>query len=193
MHAAEDRKNDKPPFAFLSRYVPLAVIAVLLIMLLPQFLGKPHQERDEKELEPPLVLTLFKTERAWIDSLSNEGLRHFSAGEWNDAVRFLGEAHFHYSVMIKEGYADHYPQGLRFYLGLSHYYRGRIGKGIELLEEEAADYPLEPECRWYAALARLAEGDSLKARKHLEGIVRLGGHYSEEALEILERLPKEPK
>ena len=190
MSAGEEHKIEKPPFAFLSRYVPLALIAVLLVMLLPQFFREQPPAGSEGGPEPPLALTLFRSERAWIDSLSNEGLRHFSAGEWNDAVRFLGEAHFHYSVMIKEGYADSYPRGLRFYLGLSHYYRGLTEEGIGLLEEEAADCPLEPEYRWYAALVRLAMGDSLEAREHLEGVARLGGLYAGEALEMLERLPR---
>jgi hypothetical protein len=189
MHAGEEHKTNKPPFQFLSRYVPLAVIAVILVMLLPQLLRKPHPAGHRTGPEPPVVLTLFKTERARMDSLSNEGLRHFDAGDWNGAIRFLGEAHFHYSVMISEGYADRYPQGLRFYLGLSHYYRGRTGKGIELLEEEAEDNPLEPEYLWYAALVRLDMGDSLASRTHLERIVRLDGYYADEAREMLGKLP----
>ncbi len=189
MREGEEHKTDKPPFQFLSRYVPLAVIAVILIMLLPQFLRKPLPAGHGAGPDPPVVLTLFKTERARMDSLSNEGLRHFDAGDWNGAIRFLGEAHFHYSVMISEGYADHFPQGLRFYLGLSHYYMGRTGKGIELLEEEAEDNPLESEYRWYAALVRLDMGDTLAARDHLERVVLLEGYYADEARELLGKLP----
>jgi hypothetical protein len=188
MQTGEEHKTNAPPFQFLSRYVPLAVIAVLLIMLLPQLLRKPAPAGDRAGPEPPLVLTLFRTERARMDSLGNGGLRHFSREEWNEAIRLLGEAHFHYSVMISEGYADGYPQGLRFYLGLSHYYKGRTGKGIGLIEEEAEDNPLEPEYHWYAALVRLDMGDSLAARAHLESIVRLDGYYADEAREMLEKI-----
>jgi len=193
MHDEDNHNRAKPPFAFLSRYIPLAVIAVLLIMLLPQLFKRPPASRDRAGPEPPVVLTLYRTERARMDSLSNEGLRRFGAEDWNNAVRLLGEAHFHYSVMISEGYADRYPEDLRFYLGLSHYYRGQVEKGVALLEGEAEDDPLEPKYRWYLALIRLAGGDSLAAREHLERIVRLGGDYSDEAGEMLRNLPGVPE
>lgn len=190
MCAAENHNRAKPPFAFLSRYVPLAVIAVLLIMLLPQLVRRPPASRDGTGPEPPVVLTLYRTENARMDSLSNEGLRCFGSEDWNNAVRLLGEAHFHYSVVIREGHADSYPEDLRFFLGLSHYYRGQVEKGIALLEEEAEDNPLETKYRWYLALIRLAGGDSLAAREHLERIVRLEGYYSDEARVMLGNLPE---
>jgi len=189
MCAAENHNRAKPPFAFLSRYVPLAVIAALLIMLLPRLVRRPPTSRDGTGPEPPVVLTLYRTENAWMDSLSNEGLRRFGSEDWNNAVRLLGEAHFHYSVMIREGYADSYPEDLRFYLGLSHYYGGQAEKGIALLEEAVEDDPLEPKYRWYLALIRLAGGDSLAAREHLERVVRLEGYYSDEAREMLVKFP----
>ena len=188
MHAGEEHKIHKPPFAFLSRYVPLAAIAVLLIMLLPQLVRRQPASRDGAGPEPPVVLTLYRTERARMDSLSNEGLRYFSAENWNDAVRLLGEAHFHYSVMIREGFEGRYPDDLRFYLGLSHYYRGQTEKGIALLEEEAEDDPLEPKYRWYLALIHLAGDDPHAAMEDLERIVRLGGDYSGEAREMLGKI-----
>jgi tetratricopeptide (TPR) repeat protein len=193
MRADHNHNRANPPFAFLSRYIPLAVIAVLLIMLLPQLVRRPPASRDRTGPEPPVVLTLYRTERARMDSLSNEGLRSFGAEDWNNAIRLLGEAHFHYSVMINEGYADRYPEDLRFYLGLSHYYRGQVEKGVALLEGEAEDDPLEPKYRWYLALIRLAGGDSLAAREHLERVVRLGGDYSDEAGELLGNLPGVPE
>jgi tetratricopeptide (TPR) repeat protein len=189
MFAGEEHKKHKPPFAFISRYVPLALIAVLLIMLLPQLAERPRDSNTKTGPEPPVPLTLYRTNNAWMDSLSNEGLRYFGAGDWNNAVRLLGEAHFHYSVMIREGFAGRYPEDLRFYLGLSQYYRDQVETGIELLEEEEEDDPLEPKYPWYLALIRLAGGDSLAARKHLERVVRLDGRYAAEAEEILGKFP----
>jgi tetratricopeptide (TPR) repeat protein len=188
MHAGEAHKTDKPPFAFLSRYIPLAVIAVIMIMLIPQLIRREPVSDGGAGFEPPVALTVYRTERARMDSLSNEGLRYFSAERWNDAVRLLGEAHFHYSVMIREGFEDGYPDDLRFYLGLAHYYRGQATEGIALLEEEAENDPLEPKYRWYLALIRLAGGETQAAREDLKQIVRLGGEYSEEAGEMLGRI-----
>ena len=188
MSAGDENKPSKPPFSFLSRYIPLAVIAVVLIMLLPQLVRREPGQGDRTGFEPPVVLTIYRTERARMDSLSNEGLKHFSAGEWNDAVRLLGEAHFHYSVMIREGFEDRYPDDLRFYLGLAHYFRGQAGRGIELLEEEIESDPLEMKYRWYLALIHLAGGDSLAASRDLERIVELDGEYVDDAKELLARI-----
>ncbi len=193
MHADDEIKKVKPPFSFLSRYIPLALIAVLLIMLLPQlFERRPAPERDIAP-EPPPALTIYRSENAWVDSLGNEGLRRFGAGEWNDAVRLLGEAHFHYSVMLREGFADRYPDDLRFYLGLSQYYRGMPEEGIALIEEEAGDDPLESKYPWYLGLIRLALGDTLAARERLESVVRLGGPYAEKASDLLKEIGAAPE
>ena len=189
MHAGTDNRGSKPPFAFLSRYIPLALIALLLIMLLPQLADRnPDYPKKEARPAPPIPLTLYRTAYAKLDSLGNEGLRRFGAGDWNDAVRLLGEAHFHYSVMFREGFDGCFPEDLRFYLGLAQYYRGRIEEGIALLEEEAGDDPLQPKYAWYLALIRLAEGDTLAARKQLERVARLGGRYAAEADELMERI-----
>jgi len=188
MHADDEFKKTKPPFSFLSRYIPLALIAVLLIMLLPQlFERRPAPKRDVVP-EPPPALATYRSDNAWVDSLGNEGLRRFGAGDWNNAVRLLGEAHFHYSVMLREGFADRYPDDLRFYLGLSQYYRGRGEEGIALLEEEAGDDPLESKYPWYLGLIRLALGDTLAAREHLERVARLGGPYAGEAADLLGKI-----
>ena len=189
MSTDREHNGAKPPFAFISRYIPLAVIAVLLLMLIPTLTRSPRDSSGEAGFEPPLVLTLYSTQRARMDSLSNAGLRCFSAEEWNGAVRLLGEAHFHYTVMVREGFEKSYPEDLRFYLGLSHYFRGQAEKGIELLVEEAEDDPLEPKYYWYLALIRLSAGDTLAAGKDLEHIVRLGEEFSEEASELLRSLP----
>ncbi|HER42865.1 MAG TPA: hypothetical protein ENO08_00200 [Candidatus Eisenbacteria bacterium] len=180
----------KPPFSFLSRYIPLALIAVLLVMLLPQLLGRRPALDGEPIPEPPAAFTIYRTSYTGIDSLGNEGLRRFEAGDWNGAVRLLGEAHFHYTVMIREGFAEGYPEDLRFYLGLSQYYRGRAEEGIALLEEEAEGDPLEPKYHWYLGLIRLAAGDSLAGREHLERVSRLDGYRAGEAREILAALPE---
>jgi hypothetical protein len=188
MHAGEEHKKDKPPFSFLSRYIPLALIAVLLIMLLPQLFEQRPAVRKDAAPEPPPALAIYRSANAWVDSLGNEGMRRFGAGDWNDAVRLLGEAHFHYSVMLREGFADRYPDDLRFYLGLSQYYRGRTEEGIALLVEEAGDDPLEPKYPWYLGLIRLALGDTLAARGHLEHVERLGGPYADEAADLLKKI-----
>jgi tetratricopeptide (TPR) repeat protein len=178
----------KPPFAFLSRYVQLAVIAVLLIMLLPQLAEKSPAPRKALDIDPPVALVIYRSGHAQLDSLGNEGLESFNRKEWNRAVRLLGEAHLHYSVMIKEQMGFGYPDDLRFYLGLSYAYRGRLEKGIPLLEEEAADNPIEAKYPWYLAHLYLAAQDTEKARTYFERIVRLGGLYAEEADEALQRI-----
>lgn len=192
MHAGTDNRGSKPPFAFLSRYIPLALIAILLIMLLPQLADRnPGVPKKEARPAPPVPLTLYRTAYARLDSLGNEGLRRFGAGDWNNAVRLLGEAHFHYSVMFREGFEGRYPEDLRFYLGLAQYYRGRFEEGIALIGEEAGDDPLQPKYSWYLALICLAEKDTLAARQHLERVARLGGRYAADADELLGRIDGE--
>jgi tetratricopeptide (TPR) repeat protein len=180
-----NEQGKKPPFAFLSRLIPLAAIAVLLIMLIPQLSEKPP---DGLDIEPPLALAFYSSDRPSLDSLCNEGLGSFNRMEWDRAVRLLGEAHLHYSVMIREGVGSGYPTDLRFYLGLSYSYRGRFKEGIPLLEEEAVDDPIEPKYSWYLAHIYLAAEDTASAREHFGRIVKLGGRYAEEAGEGLRRI-----
>jgi tetratricopeptide (TPR) repeat protein len=184
---ASDRGR-KPPFAFLSRLVPLAAIAVLLFMLLPQLTEKPPEAGEALDIEPPLALIIYRSDYPSLDSLGNEGLKSFSRKEWDRAVCLLGEAHLHYSMMLRERMGSRYPNDLRFYLGLSYAYRGKFKEGIPLLEEETADDPIEPKYHWYLAHIYLAAEDTMKAREHFERIVKLGSLYTEETEDALRRI-----
>jgi tetratricopeptide (TPR) repeat protein len=188
MDTNENEHGRRPPFAILSRYAPLAAILVLLLMLLPQLFENTPANRTEAGAEPPLALIVYQSGYMDVDSLANEGLKSFNRKDWDRAVRFLGEARFHWSVLIREKMEQGYPVDLRFYLGLSHYYRGLPAKGIPLLEEEIADDPTEAKYHWYIAHLSLAAEDTAGAREHFERAVTLGGNYADEAKEKLERL-----
>ena len=179
----------RPPFSFLSKYAPLAAIAVLLIFLVPQLAKRPPAEEEPPGIEPPLPLTLYRTGSERVDSLIEKGMRSFGSGDWGGSVRYLGEAHFHLTVMIREGYAGEYPEDLRFFLGLAHVYRGRPGEGLPLIEEEARENRIEPKYSWYLANIYLSYGDYGHAREQLEAVARIGTQYSAEARAELERLP----
>lgn len=183
------RGDRQPPFGFLSRYAPLGVIALLLIMLVPQLAKRPPDREEPPGLDPPIPLTACRTGRERIDSLIEKGMQSFGRGEWGKSVRYLGEAHFHVTVMIKEGYAAEYPEDLRFFLGLAHVYRGSAHEGLSLIEEEARENRIEPKYSWYLANLYIARRDYASARIHLEQLVRIGTRYAEEASRELEELP----
>jgi tetratricopeptide (TPR) repeat protein len=191
----EQPRTDKkrPPFSFLSRYAPLAAIVVLLIFLVPQLAKRPPAEEELPGIEPPLPLAVYRTGSERVDSLIEKGMQSFGRGDWGRSVRYLGEAHFHLTVMIREGYADGYPEDLRFFLGLAHVYRGRRNEGLPLIAEEARENRIEPKYSWYLANIYLAYGDYERARERFEAVVRIGTQYSEEAGVELEGLPAQEK
>jgi hypothetical protein len=184
------RTEDKrPPFWFLSRYAPLGAIALLLLILVPQLAKRPPAREEPPGIDPPIPLTVCRTGYERVDSLIEKGMRSFGRGDWAQSVRYLGEANFHVTVMINEGYASGYPEDLRFFLGLAHVYRGRPREGLPLIEAEARENRIEPKYSWYLANLYLAAGDHGSARRHLEEVVRIGTRYSEEATRELEALP----
>ena len=190
MNIARGHGERKPPFQFITRFIPLAVIVVLVMLLLPQLYRRPPQEKKLPQVEPPLAMNVFKTGFAGIDTLLNTGMRQFGRGDYNEATRLLGKAHFYLTVKIKEGEASRYPDDLRFYLGLAHFYRGYPHLGIPLLEAEEEQAPNEEKYPWYLAHLYLAEGNDDKARNTLEKVARLNGTRSQQAAEMLSQLPE---
>jgi tetratricopeptide (TPR) repeat protein len=178
----------RPPFSILSRYAPLAAIVLLLIFLVPQLAKRPPAEEELPGIEPPLPLMVYRTGYERVDSLLERGMQSFGRREWGESVRYLGEAHFHLTVMINEGYSEEYPDDLRFYLGLAHIYRGQRHEGVRLIEEESRDNRIEPKYSWYLANIYISYGDYERAREQLEAVVRIGTRYAEEAELELERL-----
>jgi hypothetical protein len=178
----------RPPFHFLSRYAPLAAIVLLVIFLVPQLAKRPPAEDELPGLDPPIPLTVYKTGYERVDSLLEKGMQSFGREDWAESVRYLGEAHFHLTVMIREGYEEEYPDDLRFYLGLAHLYRGRRHEGLPLIEEEARENRIEPKYSWYLANIYLSYEEYDRARERLEAVVRIGTRYSEEAEIELDKL-----
>jgi len=188
MEDTQRKDKKQPPFSFLSKYAPLAAIILLLIFLVPQLAKRPPAEEEPPGLEPPLPLTVYRTGYERVDSLLEKGMQSFGRRDWAKSVRYLGEAHFHVTVMINEGYAKKYPEDLRFFLGLAHVYRGRRHEGLPLIAEEARENRIEPKYPWYLANIYLSYGDYELAREQLEAVARIGTRYSEEAAIELERL-----
>jgi tetratricopeptide (TPR) repeat protein len=182
------KTEKRPPFQFLSRYAPLAAIVLLVLFLVPQLAKRPPAGNELPGLEPPIPFTVYKTGYERVDSLLEKGTQSFGREEWAESVRYLGEAHFHLTVMIREGYAKEYPDDLRFYLGLAHVYRGRRHEGLPLIEEEARENRIEPKYPWYLANIYLSYGEYEQAREQLEAVVRIGTRYAEEAEIELEKL-----
>jgi len=174
---------------YIPRMMPIGGIIILLALLLPLLMGKKHEDGGLAKVEPPLAMKMYATGYASIDSLLNEGLRHFGRREYEDAARMLAEAHFFWSVKIREGSQEPYPEDLRFYLGLSEFYRGYPAKGAPYLEEEERAHPYEARYPWFLAHCYIAQGRFEGARTELEKVVRLGGSWSAEAREKLRRLP----
>lgn len=185
--------KQRPPFSFLSRYAPLAMIVVLLIFLVPQLAKRTPEKEELPGIEPPLPLTVYRTGYERVDSLIEKGMQCFGKRDWGRSVRYLSEAHFHVTVMINEGYAQEYPEDLRFFLGLAHVYRGRRHEGLPLIAEEARDNRIEPKYSWYLANIYVSYDDTERAREQLEAVVRIGTRYAEEAAVALEGLPAREK
>ena len=193
MNEQQSTDKKRPPFSFLSRYAPLAAIVVLLIFLVPQLAKRPPAKDELPGIEPPLPLTVYRTGYERVDSLIERGMQSFGRRDWGSSVRYLGEAHFHVTVMVNEGYVHKYPEDLRFFLGLAHVYRGQRHEGLPLITEEARENRIEPKYSWYLANIYLAYGDYEQAREQLEAVVRTGTQYAEEARVELEGLPAHEK
>jgi tetratricopeptide (TPR) repeat protein len=183
--------REKRKATYLPRLMPAGAAFILLMILVSVLRDERAERAAAPVVEPPLSMAVYATEFARLDSLANEGLRLFGRREYERAGRFLAEAHFHWAVMTREGRAERYPEDLRFYLGLAHFYRGRPAQGAPLIEEEGRENPFEGKYPWYLAHAYLALGRKDEARAELERVVAIGDAFAGEALRELDRL-REP-
>lgn len=184
--------REKPKATYLPRLMPAGAAFILLMILVSVLREERSGGRSAPDVEPPLAMTLYATGYGRLDSLANEGLRHFGRREYERAARFLAEAHFHWTVMKKENGAERYPDDLRFYLGLAHLYRGRPDLGAPLIEEERRDDAFDGKYPWYLAHAYLALGRSNEARAELERTAAIGDSFAAEAERELRRLGGAP-
>ena len=184
--------STKPKATYLPRLMPAGAALILLIILVSVLREERSSGRSAPTVEPPLAMTLYATDNKSLDSLANEGLRHFGRREYERAARFLAEAHFHWTVMIQEGAAERYPDDLRFYLGLAHLYRGRPELGAPLIEEEERGDAFDGKYPWYLAHAYLALGRPNEARAELERVAAIGDSFAAEADRELRRLRGAP-
>jgi tetratricopeptide (TPR) repeat protein len=183
----------RPPFSFLIRFVPIAAIVVLLMFLIPLLRNRHPLEDKPFYIEPPIAMQGSRIRFGRIDTLVNRGLRHFDRGNYEEATRILSKAHFLATVKIKEKEATLYPVDLRFYLGLSHFYRGDAGKGIPFLEEEEKEARSAEKYPWYLAHLYLAANQPDKARAAFERVVELDGAFAGKALQKIDRLSQTGK
>jgi len=189
MDTSTDSKNERPPFAFLARLAPLAAIVVLAMILAPQLCDRHPLEGKPYYAEPPIAMKEYRANQGEIDTLFEKGLREFGRENYGEAGRFLAKACFLASVGIKEKKMTRYPDDLRFFLGLAHFYRGKSVNGIPLLEEEETESPGEEKYPWYLAHLYMAVGRNDEARVRLERVIALDGARAPKAREKLARLP----
>ena len=185
--AAENKKQLKP--TYLPRMMPIGGIIILLALLIPLLMGKKHEYRGLASVEPPLAMKIYATGYTSIDSLLNDGLRSFSRKNYEEAARLLTKAHFYWTVKIREGSQEPYPEDLRFYIGLSEFYRGYPAKGAPYLEEEERANRYEAKYPWYLAHLYIAQVRYGDARNELEKVIALNGSYSREAQTKVQQLP----
>jgi hypothetical protein len=165
--------------------MPLAVIAVMLIMLVP------HLRRGGGRLpaiEPPTSMHTYRTGSDSLDAFLHEGMRRFNEGNYEGAARLLAKSHFYISVKVREGEMKEFPRDLRFFLGLAYCYRGDTETGIPLIEAEAADAPGDERYPWHLAHCYLEAGERDKAIAALGRVAAIGGSRADEALEALHTL-----
>jgi len=185
--ATENKKQLKP--TYLPRMMPIGGIIILLALLIPLLMGKKHEYRGLANVEPPLAMKIYATGYTSIDSLLNDGLRSFSRKNYEGAARLLTKAHFYWTVKIREGSQEPYPEDLRFYIGLAEFYRGYPAKGAPYLEEEERANRYEAKYPWYLAHLYIAQGRYGDARNELEKVIALNGSYSREAQTKVQQLP----
>lgn len=169
--------------------MPVGGIIILLALLIPLLMGKNHEYRELANIEPPLAMKVYATGDTSVDSLLNGGLHSFSKKNYTEAARQLTKAHFYWTVKIREGSQEPYPEDLLFYLGLSEFYRGYAAKGTLYLEEEGRANRYEAKYPWYLAHLYIAQGRFDDARNELEKVTKLGASYSLEAQAKMRQLP----
>lgn len=181
-------KGRKPPFQFLTRLIPLAVIAVMLMLLLPHLKRGTAVNELLVNVEPPIGLQTYNTASDTLNTLLYDGLKRFGRKDYDEAARLLSKAYFFSTVKMRKKEFSSYPEDLRFYFGLTYFYRNQAAKGIPLLEEEALKEPDDEKYPWYLAHLYLAVGENEKAADRFQAVVSLGGSLSAAAEEKLEAL-----
>lgn len=182
----------KPKDTYIPRLMPVGAIIILLMILIPVLREERRDRQALSAVDPPLPMAVYSTGHARLDSLANEGLRSFGRREYDHAARLLAEAHFHWTVMMRERGTERYPEDLRFYFGLAHLYRGRPDLAAPLLEAEERDGAFEAKYPWYLAHVYLALARPGDARTALERVVAIGGDFAEEARAAIARLDESP-
>jgi tetratricopeptide (TPR) repeat protein len=174
---------------YIPRLMPVGMIIILLAILIPVLReGKRGPGRLDRP-EAPIAMNHYSTGFATTDSLLNEAIRCFDRRDYAQAAHILTKVYFFWNASIGEGRMETYPEDLRFYLGLSEFYRGRPDRAAPYLEEEERANPGEGKYPWYLAHAYDAVGDHAKARAELEKVVRIGDRLAVEAVRKLQQLP----
>lgn len=178
---------------YIPRLMPAGAAVILLMILIPILRQDRGGPAKLAAVEPPLAMKIYATGYSSLDTLLNDGLRGFGRGDYQEASRLLGKAHFLWTVKLREGSEEPYPEDLRFYLGLAEHYRGFPARGIPHLEDERRDNPYEEKYPWYLAHLYLAGGQTAKAREALERVAAIGGKHAAEASALLAKLPAADK
>jgi len=178
--AGEGKKMGLKP-TYIPRLMPVGMIIIMLMILIPMLREEKRSVRELAQVEAPLAMKLYSTGYASTDSLLNEALRNFGRKEYTEATHLLTKVYFYWTVQIREGRLKSYPDDLRFYLGLSEFYRGRPDRAAPYLEAEARANPFEEKYAWYLAHVYIALGKDDRAREMLEAVVRIGDKLSIEA------------
>jgi len=186
----ERRKGLRP--TYIPRLMPVGMILILLMILVPVLREKKPATNRLALVEPPLAMRYYATGHASTDSLMNEALRDFGRKDYAEATHLLTKVYFYWSVQIRTGKMKVYPEDLRYYLGLSEFFRGRPDRAVPYLEAEAKANPFEEKYSWYLAHAYIAVGNYPKARETLAQVVRIADPRAAEAESTLKLLPENP-
>lgn len=187
---ANTRKVLKP--TYIPRLMLAGMIIILLMILIPVLRERKPAMNGLALVEPPLAMKYYSTGFATTDSLLNTALRDFGEKNYTEAAHLLTKVYFYWSVQIRAGKMHEYPEDLRFYLGLSEFYRGHPDLAAPYLESEEKASPYDERFPWYLAHVYIAEGDFAKAREKLERVVKIGEKHATEAESALKLLPPRP-
>jgi len=181
------QKGLKP--TYIPRLMLVGMIVILLMILIPVLREKKPVMSRLALVEPPLAMKYYSTGFATTDSLLNAALRDFGEKNYTEAAHLLTKVYFYWSVHIREGELHEYPEDLRFYLGLSEFYRGHPERAAPYLELEEKASPYDERFPWYLAHVYIAEGDFAKAREKLERVVKIGEKHAADAQRKIQLLP----
>jgi tetratricopeptide (TPR) repeat protein len=188
VEAKENKQKGLRP-TYLPRLMLAGMIVILLMILIPVLRERKPAVNRLAFVEPPLAMKYYSTGYATTDSLLNSALRDFGQKNYNEAAHLLSKVYFYWSVQVREGRIRAYPEDLRFYLGLSEFYRGHPELAAPYLESEEKASPFDERFPWYLAHVYIAEGDLAKAREELEQVVKIGEKHASEAQEKMRLLP----